>query len=81
MSNASQRVKILLDPVNHPEYRNISLPKHEDGKQYYPHEIFGQNVFDLSVMEKTLPKSVFQRFRQQQRGKLIYNIIAIINYK
>jgi len=69
MSRVSQRVKILLDPVNHPEYRNISLPKHEDGKQYYPHEIFGQNVFDLSVMEKTLPKSVFQKFRQQQRGR------------
>jgi len=69
MSRVSQRVKILLDPVNHPEYRNISLPKHEDGKQYYPHEIFGQNVFDLSVMEKTLPKSVFQKIPSTTKRK------------
>jgi len=58
----------MLESVCHPNIRNITLPKHEDGKQYYPHEIFGQNVFSLSVMEKTLPKSVFQKFRQQQRG-------------
>eukprot|EP00833_Pecoramyces_ruminatium_P003811 jgi/Orpsp1_1/1177843/evm.model.c7180000063089.1 len=67
MSRANQRIAQLLEPVCHPNVRNITLPKHEDGRQLYPHEIFGQNVFDLNTMERTLPKSVFQKFRQQQR--------------
>jgi glutamine synthetase len=69
MSHVNNRISTLLEPICHPNVRNITLPKHEDGKQLYPHEIFGQNVFNLSVMEKTLPKSVFQKFRQQQRGR------------
>jgi len=47
--------------------RNVETPRRADGKPFYTSEYFGQNVFTIKEMERTLPKSIFQKFIQQQK--------------
>jgi len=63
---ASTRNSSLLAITNYNQ-RNIEPPKHANGKPLYTSEYFGQNVFTLKEMERTLPKSIFQKFIQQQK--------------
>jgi len=66
---ASTRNSSLLAITNYNQ-RNIEPPKHANGKPLYTSEYFGQNVFTLKEMERTLPKSIFQKFIQQQKGRV-----------
>jgi len=66
---ASTRNESLLAITNY-QQRNVEIPKHDNGKPLYPSEYFGQNVFTLKEMERTLPKSIFQKFIQQQKGRV-----------
>ena len=66
---ASTRNSSLLAITNYNQ-RNIELPKRANGKPLYTSEFFGQNVFTLKEMERTLPKSIFQKFIQQQKGRV-----------
>jgi len=66
---ASTRNSSLLAITNYSQ-RNIEPPKHPNGKPLYTSEYFGQNVFTLKEMERTLPKSIFQKFIQQQKGRV-----------
>jgi len=66
---ASIRNESLLAITDYHQ-RNIEIPKRSDGKPYYTSEYFGQNVFTIKDMERTLPKSIFQKFIQQQKGRV-----------
>ncbi|ORX45777.1 glutamine synthetase/guanido kinase [Piromyces finnis] len=66
---ASVRNNSLLAITNYNQ-RNIEPPKRANGKPLYTSEYFGQNVFTLKEMERTLPKSIFQKFIQQQKGRV-----------
>jgi glutamine synthetase len=66
---ASSRNESLLAITNY-QQRNIETPKHANGKPFYTSEYFGQNVFTIKEMERTLPKSIFQKFIQQQKGRV-----------
>lgn len=66
---ASTRNESLLAITNY-QQRNVEIPKHDNGKPLYPSEYFGQNVFTIKEMERTLPKSIFQKFIQQQKGRV-----------
>jgi len=68
---ASIRNESLLAITDYHQ-RNIEIPKRSDGKPYYTSEYFGQNVFTIKDMERTLPKSIFQKFIQQQKVNIFF---------
>jgi len=81
---ASIRNESLLAITDYHQ-RNIEIPKRSDGKPYYTSEYFGQNVFTIKDMERTLPKSIFQKFIQQQKVNIFFffllNILKKIKKK
>ncbi|KAI9022709.1 hypothetical protein CLU79DRAFT_750316 [Phycomyces nitens] len=60
------RQDIITESLAQPP-RNIKFPS-ENGRVQTVSEIFGQNVFSLKEMEKSLPKPVFKTFIRQVRG-------------
>ncbi|KAI8987917.1 hypothetical protein BDF20DRAFT_852838 [Mycotypha africana] len=48
--------------------RKIEFPKNASGKHESMSDIFGTNVFSIKKMAKSLPKPVFENFRQQLKG-------------
>jgi len=81
---ASIRNESLLAITDYHQ-RNIEIPKRSDGKPYYTSEYFGQNVFTIKDMERTLPKSIFQKFIQQQKVNIffffLFNILFMVKKK
>ncbi|KAJ3324352.1 hypothetical protein HDU76_013440 [Blyttiomyces sp. JEL0837] len=50
--------------------RSIDWPTiGSEGRNKYPSEIFGQDVFGLQALGETLPKPVYQRFVSQMQGR------------
>ncbi|KAL7752665.1 hypothetical protein RI367_001667 [Sorochytrium milnesiophthora] len=61
------RIDSVLGVVSH-AHRQVDYPK-KDGKAMYPSDIFGQNVFGLKELQKSLPKPVFAQFMRQVKGR------------
>ncbi|KAI9229835.1 MAG: glutamine synthetase type III N terminal-domain-containing protein [Piptocephalis tieghemiana] len=65
---SESRKQNLLASVTR-EGRSIDFPTNKDGRQAYPSEIFGENVFSHKTMSRTLPKSTYASFLRQIRGR------------
>lgn len=59
------RIQTVLDSVTRPS-RTCPWPQ-TNGANSYISEIYGSNVFTLNKLQKTLPKTVYARFIQQQQ--------------
>ena len=64
---SGERTQALQDAVNRGT-RNVEWPK-VDNRLAYISEVYGESVFSLNTLQKTLPKPVYARFIQQIKGK------------
>lgn len=63
------RTHALQEAVNR-STRHVDWPKKEgQNRLAYVSEIFGESVFSLSTLQKSLPKPVYARFIQQLKGR------------
>ncbi|OZJ01810.1 hypothetical protein BZG36_05163 [Bifiguratus adelaidae] len=65
MSQEARIASIVAGIQGNP--RHIEFPK-DNGKPRYTSDIYGENVFSLKEMSRTLPKPVYQQFLRQIRG-------------
>ncbi|KAJ3090710.1 hypothetical protein HK102_002895 [Quaeritorhiza haematococci] len=65
--SSTARTQALLGNVER-KSRQVEWPKHGD-RPAYVSEIYGENVFSLQTLQKTLPKPVYARFIQQVQGR------------
>ncbi|KAJ1940747.1 hypothetical protein EC988_006945, partial [Linderina pennispora] len=68
MSAYELRKNALVSAVSGPK-REITYPRRADGKPVYPSEMYGESVFTLKTMAKSLPKPIFASFLKQRRGR------------
>ncbi|OMJ29693.1 Type-3 glutamine synthetase [Smittium culicis] len=66
----SSRTNALISSYSKPK-PVVEYPRRADGKFIYPSEIFGENVFSLKMMAKSLPKPIFSAFLKQRRGRQV----------
>ncbi|KAL1916277.1 uncharacterized protein VTP21DRAFT_5894 [Calcarisporiella thermophila] len=66
MASQQARLAHIVESINRPP-RSVEFPK-RDGKPVYTSEIYGQNVFSLSLMAKMLPKPIYSSFLRLSRG-------------
>ncbi|KAJ3346843.1 hypothetical protein HDU83_002612 [Entophlyctis luteolus] len=64
---SAARTEAVQENVDRPP-RNIDWPT-AGGRQLFPSEIYGADVFDRKTMADALPKPVFQRFCKQVQGR------------
>jgi len=62
------RIQATNDVVSRPA-RKADWPKTPNGSNQYISDIYGSNVFTLKKLQATLPKPVYNRFIQQQKGR------------
>ncbi|OLY80937.1 Type-3 glutamine synthetase [Smittium mucronatum] len=68
--SSSSRTNALIGSFNRSK-PVVEYPRRADGRFVYPSEIFGENVFSLKMMAKSLPKPVFTAFLKQRRGRQV----------
>ncbi|KNE63212.1 hypothetical protein AMAG_08360 [Allomyces macrogynus ATCC 38327] len=49
--------------------RHVDYPLAQSGRVQFPSELFGQNVFGLKELQKSLPKPVYAQYVKQMRGR------------
>lgn len=73
---STQRLNAVIESVTRPGKlvsltigRTADWPQKATGGNAYSADIYGSQVFTLSKLQATLPKPVYNRFIQQQKGR------------
>jgi glutamine synthetase len=62
------RIDAVVGVVQHVP-RTVEYPRDKDGRPKTPSAMFGENVFSLCQLRKSLPKPVYAQFIKQKSGR------------
>ncbi len=74
MSSKNARVSAVIDSVQR-QPRVVEWPK-QGSRPAYVSELFGEHVFSLQRLQKTLPKPVYNIFIQQLKVRGFFWLIS-----